>query len=448
MKKLNFFRNLVLATVTTAAVSLYGQNIITVAGNGTEGYSGDGGIAASAQLAYPYGLAISKGNVFISEFNNYTIRKIDASGNISTAAGINLPGFSGDNGLATGAELTNLYGMTSDAAGNIYVADFYNSRIRKIDTAGIITTVAGNGDATSDGDGGAATAAGLNYPCAVDIDAAGNMYIAEQFGNKIRKVDTAGIITTFAGTGAAGPTGDNGLATKAKLNQPNGVYADKAGNIYIADTGNNKIRKVDATTGIITTVVGAGVGFAGDGGQATLAKLSAPTGLVIDDAGNMFIADKNNNRIRKVDVSGIISTVAGNGTAAYGGDGAPAIDAQLNKPNAVLLDAVGNLLVADAYNHRVRKIVFNPNALDTAEVKAGKSLTKVKQNPVVGALMLQLNPAMTEAKTTVQVYNVAGQQVLNAKYNREISVAALAPGMYLARVSDGNHTETVKFIKK
>ena len=244
-----------------------------------------------------------------------------------------------------------------DGAGNLFIADYDNSRIRKVDTNGIITTVAGDGSAGCSGDGGAATNAMLAGPVGVAVDAAGNLFIADYSDQRIRKVDTNGIITTVAGNGGAGFSGDGGAATNASLYNPNGVAVDGAGNLFIADDYNQRIRKVD-TNGIITTVAGDGSEwFSGDGGAATSATLAYPTAVAVDGAGNLFIAEAGNSRIRKVNTSGIITTVAGNGSEGFSGDGGEATNAGFNYPLGVAVDGTGHLFIADAENDRIRKVV-------------------------------------------------------------------------------------------
>jgi Cep192 domain 4/NHL repeat len=336
--------------------------ISTVAGNGTAGFSGDGGPAASTELYDPFGVAIDgAGNLYIADQANQRIRKVDTSGNISTVAGNGTYGFSGDGGPATSAELFNPFGVAVDGAGNLYIADAYNQRIRKVDTSGNISTVAGNGTAGYSGDGGPATSASLLDPADVAPDGVGNLYIADSDNSRIRKMDASGNISTVAGYGAAISLGDGGPATSAGLAGPRGVAVDGAGNLYIADTSNQRIRKVDLG-GIITTVAGNGTyGFSGDGGPATSAELSSPFGVAVDSAGNLFIADLSNQRIRKVDISGNISTVAGNGTQGFSGDGGPATSASLWGPTGVAMDAAGNLYIADQSNNRIRKVDTSGN---------------------------------------------------------------------------------------
>jgi sugar lactone lactonase YvrE len=275
--------------------------ITTVAGNGTPGFSGDGGPATNARLAYPTGVAVdAAGNLYIADRLNSRVRKVSTSGTITTVAGDGSAGFSGDGGPATNAQLAGPYGVAVDAAGNLYIADFQNSRVRKVSTSGTITTVAGDGSFGFSGDGGPATNAQLAGPNGVAVDAAGNLYIADINNHRVRKVSTSGTITTVAGNGTPGFSGDGGPATNARLRPPTGVAVDAAGNLYIADIFNQRVRKV-STSGTITTVAGTGIyGFSGDGGPATNARLAYPSGVAVDAAGNLYIADQNNHRVRKV----------------------------------------------------------------------------------------------------------------------------------------------------
>jgi sugar lactone lactonase YvrE len=331
--------------------------ITTVAGNGTAGYSGDGGLATSASISYIFGVAVdSSGNIYIADYNNHRLRKVDVGGTITTMAGNGIGGYSGDNGPATSAYLYYPSGIAVDSSGNIYIADSSNNRVRKVDVGGTITTVAGNGTFGCSGDNGPATSASLNYPSGIAVDSSGNTFIADRFNSRIRKVNTAGIITTVAGYGTGGYSGDNGPATSASLNTPADVAVDLSGNIYIADSDNSRVRKVD-TTGIITTVAGNDTwGFSGDGGPATFASLRAPFGASVDSSGNIYIADMYNHCIRKVDTFGIITTVAGNGMAGYSGDNGPATSASLNNPTDVAVDSSGNIYISDQDNNRVRKV--------------------------------------------------------------------------------------------
>ncbi len=334
------------------------QVISTVVGNGTGAYGGDGGPATLAELGQPRGVVFdTHGNLFIDDDWNNRIRKVSPSGVITLVAGNGATSFGGDGGPATAAAMNGPGPCVVDALGNVYIADYYNYRIRKVNTAGIITTYAGNGGAGFTGDGGAATAAAIDFPWGVAVDAAGNLYIGAQASNRIRKVSPSGIITNFAGTGTPGFSGDGGAATAAELNIPNGLTVDGAGNVYIADVGNSRIRKV-TPAGIISTIAGNGTaGWAGDGFAATSAKINLPYSIAVDAAGNVYIADNGNNVIRKINTSGIISTYAGNGTVGFSGDGGPATAAELNYPYSVAVDSAGHVFIADSYNNRIRAVM-------------------------------------------------------------------------------------------
>ena len=345
--------------------------IVTAAGTGRGGYNGDGFLAVHKQLNYPLGVAADgQGHVYVADTHNHRVRKVNtATGEISTVAGTGQWGFSGDGGPAVNARLDRPHGVALDAAGNLYIADTWNHRIRRVDPSGRIATVAGNGAAGLWGDGGRATDAPLHAPYNVAADAAGNLYIADTFNNCVRKVDASGRITAFAGVGASGPfnggfSGDGGRAVDAELNTPAGVALDAAGNVYIADTWNHRVRKVDPSGGI-ATVAGSGAtgfgrgGYAGDDGPALSARLDAAAGVAADAAGNVYIADWNNQRIRKVDAaSGKIAAVAGSGARGYGGDGGPPLRAAMNRPQVVALDGNGNLYIADSENNRIRRVIL------------------------------------------------------------------------------------------
>jgi sugar lactone lactonase YvrE len=338
------------------------NSIQTVAGGSNSGFGGDGGPATNAWLYAPRGVAVdADGNLFIADDINERIRKVNAGGIISTLAGNGRSGYNGNGLAATNSELDLATqfpipaGIAVDADDNVFIADTFNNRVR-VETYGIVITVAGSGAYGYGGDGGAAYNAGLNEPSGVAVDADGNLYIADCYNNRIRKVDLNDNITTVAGNGTNRFSGDGGPAVNASLNFPNGVTVDASGNLFIADTENARIRKVD-TNGIITTVAGGNSsGALGDGGAATNAYLQSPAEAVADAYGNLFIADSYHHRIRKVSSNGIITTVAGNGTPGYSGDGGAATNAWLNYPSAVAVDAYGNLFIADTSNNRIREV--------------------------------------------------------------------------------------------
>jgi sugar lactone lactonase YvrE len=321
-----------------------------------------GTAAVDWQIAtVPGGISVCAANadLYITDVDNLRIRRVNAATTIiSTIAGNSTGGYSGDGGSAIGAGLMWPMGIGLDSAGNLYIADTYNHRIRKVNSStGIITTVVGNGTASYSGDGNLAAIATLRYPTAIALDSAGNLYIADSDNHRIRKVNrSTGIITTVAGNGIAGYSGDGDIATGASLSSPTGIVIDRAGNLLIADRGNNRIRKVNIATGIIVTVAGNGTaGFNGDGGMATAAKLNMPQSVAVDSADNLFIAD--NNRIRKVNAAtSIIATVAGTGAIGYSGDGGAATSASLMGPAGIAVDNSGNFYLGDTYNFRVRKV--------------------------------------------------------------------------------------------
>ena len=410
------------------------QIINTVAGNGTLGYSGDGAQATSAKVAYPYGVAVdAAGNLYCADYDNGCIRKVSTAGIITTIAGLGYNAFGGDGGAAIAAGLAHPYGVTFDIAGNMYIADWGNNRIRIVNTLGIITTIAGNGTPGYSGDGTAATTAKLYNPTGLTIDAAGNLYIADESGMRIRKVNTAGIISTFAGDSIMGNSGDGGPATAAKLNSPTGVTFDAVGNLYIADYGNCRIRKVN-TSGIITTIAGGLQGYSGDGGAATAAKLNNPASVSFDATGNLYIADRNNNRIRKISTSGIISTIAGkNYVIGFSGDGGPATAAELNGPWGVTFDATGNLYISDAANQRIRSVskaltvTVNSSTLcaGTTDTLTASGATTYSWSTSATTTSISVTPIITTTYTVTGTTTFTALNVSNASTGTAISTVAV-----------------------
>ena len=384
------------------SLSIHAQNILTVAGNGTEGYSGDGGSAVLAELHTTYGVTTdAQGNIYIADQYNNCIRKVNTAGIITTIVGTAVAGISGDGGPATAAQVYAPQAVKLDAAGNLYFADYNNHRIRKVDTNGIITTVVGTGVLGFSGDGGSALLAQLNAPEGFAIDAAGNMYIADRGNARIRKVDTNGIITTIAGNGTNGFAGDGGPAWQAVLNYPVDGHIDAQGNFIFCDAGNHRIRKI-SPDGTISTIAGNGLGgFAGDGGPAINAALNGPQGVISDTQGNLFIADTQSNRIRWVNAFGNISTLAGTGTAAYSGDGGPSMMAEFNYPRRVAMNPEGELLICDALNYRVRIIKGIPASLTELV-----SITPISIFP---------NPNRGQFTVEMELTGLVGLQVFDAR---------------------------------
>jgi sugar lactone lactonase YvrE len=318
------------------------------------------------------------GNLYIAETGNHIIHKVDSTGNITTIAGTGTQGFYGDAGPATSATLDSPQGLALDTKNNLYIADTHNHRVRKLNlTTGIITTIAGATPGFS-GDTALATSAQLNLPTALALDDANNLYFADTGNHRIRKITAAtGIITTIAGTGTQGFSGDAGPAIAATIDSPTGLALDTANNLYLADTHNHRLRKITAATGIISTVAGTGTqGFSGDATASTSATLSLPHGITIDSAGNLYLADTQNHRIRRIDATtGIITTVAGDGTQAFAGDGGPAIAASLDNPRAAALSPSTLLTLADTGNQRVRQLEAAPGPATNIHTIAGLGLT-------------------------------------------------------------------------
>ena len=342
---------------TIRAIISDSLNIYTYAGTGVQGATGNNGAATAAKISHPSSVASDcSGNTYIADYDNGVVRKVDARGVITIFAGNGTIGYSGDNGPATAAELSTPTGVAIDNNGNVYISDYNNMVVRMVSTTGIITTFAGNGGHGYSGDNGPATAAELNYPVGLAVDNANNVYITDYLNSAIRKVSTSGIITTVAGNGTTGYNGDGGYAFNATLNYPRGVAVDNSGNLFIADYGNNVIRKVSAS-GIISTFAGVGIaGYSGDGGIAILAKMNNPWGIAVDGYNNVYCSELHNNIIRKIDSTGMISTIGGSncGCEGYSGDGHEAILGRLDQPMGISINCSGNLFIADNANYAVR----------------------------------------------------------------------------------------------
>jgi hypothetical protein len=333
--------------------------------------------ATTVPLLLPSAIVFdSAGNLYIAETANHVIRKVDTNGNITTIAGTGTQGFSSVSGPASAAQLDSPQGLALDTTNNLYIADTHNHVIRKLSlTTGILTTIAGTGSPGLSGDNGPATSARLDLPTALALDAQNNLYLADTRNNRIRRIDvTTGVITTIAGNGTQGFFGDNGRATAAAIDSPTGLTLDAANNLYLADTHNHRVRRIDATTGLITTIAGTGTqGYSGDNAHAVTAALALPHGLTLDAIGNTYFADTENHRIRRIDATtGVITTVAGNGTQGFSGDNGPATAAALDGPRDATFSPTALLTLADTGNQRIRQLEAQSASLQTT---AGLGLT-------------------------------------------------------------------------
>ena len=455
---MNFnFKYLILTLIVTIIgwENLNAQIITTIAGDGGGGICFDGSQATASPIKQVNSIIKDRnGNMLITSFNisdsvsGSRIKKISSSGIISTFAGKDTLGFSGDGGPATNAKLYAPSGLIIDKKGNVYISDFaVNLRVRKVDTTGIITTFAGNGYSTSSGDGGPATSAGIGKGSGICIDSIGNIYIAA--GRKIRKIDTFGIISTFAGDGTGVYSGDGGPATAAGIGCFGQITFDRHGNMLITDD-NNRIRKIDHA-GIISTIAGTGVaGFSGDGGPATAAQLYGPAGVYADNCDNIYISDGGNNRIRMVNGVGIIKTIAGTGVMGYGGDNGPATAAKFKIPTGLYLDNSGSIYIADASNFRVRYIHMDSckNSTEVAEAEVEAGVMSVYPNPCNGSFIVKVASGINEPVSVV-VTNIMGQKV--GEYvgvsNMEVAMDLQVPaGVYFIQASMGKERYVGKVV--
>jgi trimeric autotransporter adhesin len=422
--------------------------ISTVAGNGGAGISGDGGPASSASIGANGGIAFDHfGNYYFAA--GFQVRKVSNAGIITTVAGTGSAGYSGDGGPATNAKLNGPVFIAFDAANNLYISEVQNNTVRKVNAiSGIISTFVGTGTAGYSGDGGPATAAKVNAVYGICFDAGDNFYLADYLNYRIRKVNTSGIITTYAGNGTGGYSGDGGAATDAEMFHVYGICSDVFGNIYTSDGA--RVRKVNSATGIISTVAGRGLSTTGgDGGPATAAGIN-PQSLFVTQLGDIYICEMGNNDVRKVNAFGVISKVAGNGSLGYSGDGGDATLATLSVPRGITVDSCGNLLICDNSNDRIRKVTYNPppcSHLGIAEIN-NENFPEFFPNPVHNELIItsQANDK------TLKIYNPIGKLVLQRELQKPketVSIAQLPNGLYLVKLTDadGNST-TTRIIKQ
>ncbi len=447
--KYKFILSVFASVVFSVSAMAQGQKIMTLAGTGITGFSGDGYSASGANFNGPTEVVLDNAmNLYILDYNNYRIRKVNTAGIVTTVAGNGIPGNTGNCTLGTTAEIAAI-SIAVDRRNNLYFTDQSNAIIRKVNALGIISHVAGTGAMGYFGDGVSATLAKFKQPQGIAVDDTGNIFIADAGNHVIRRIDTFGKITTIAGTpGSAGYFGDGGLAIYAQLDSPWAVKVDHRGNIYINDFKNNVIRKID-TAHVITTFAGTvGVyGNSGDLGLASLASLNMPRGLGIDTFNNLYIADALNNVIRKVDTFGIISTVAGNGWFGFGGDYGYALGANFKNPYGVAVDVYGSIYIADANNQRVRK-TFSTDGVERIAVSNGVA---AYPNPFSGQVVV----TGVEKTDKVEMYDVLGRLVngtweAGADNRRSFTTSGISSGIYLLKVSGefGGLKATLKIVKE
>jgi hypothetical protein len=419
------------------------QNIYTYVGTGIYGNTGDGGSAILADIGCPRGITFDRyGNLYIA-IGGSMIRKVNTSGIISTIAGSLVSGYSGDGGPAISAQLDNPFGIAVDTSGNIYFTENFGYRIRKINSAGIISTIAGNGIAGYSGDGGLATAALINNPRGIGLDDSGNVYFTD-FGNHlIRKISKLGIITTIAGIGSPGYTGDGGQAVLAKLNGPNGLFIDKLNNIYFTDSYNYRVRKIN-TSGIINSIAGNGLnGYSGNGVPANSSSLSGPIAVTVDSIGMVYVSEQLSPRIRMIDNSGLINTIGGTGIPGNSGDGGLATLAQFSYPYG-LAEYGGNIYFGDCANHKVRVICGNNCVMAIDEFENGK-ITEFYPNPTSDFVTIKSINIMRKIVLTT----ITGQLLLSETANDDNHVLQLqnyADGIYFLKVFYDNGMSVTKKI--
>jgi sugar lactone lactonase YvrE len=459
-KFVTMVRLLIILLFTCTSVSVRGQGhiITTIAGKAgvPASYYGDSIPATNARFYGPCAVCYdNNGNLLVCDAFNSRIRRISlGTGLITTIAGTNTAGFSGDGGLASSAELALPETVRTDSVGSIYITDGQNNRIRKIDAiTGIITTIAGNGSTGNSGDGGPATNAQMDGPVGLCLDKNGNIYFTDYFNNRVRKIDAStGVISAFAGTGAIGYSGDNGLAINARFSSPVQVFGDAANNIFICDQFNHVVRKVDAITGIITTTAGAGVpGYSGDSGLAIHAKLNEPAGGLVDKNNDIYIAEFQNGVIRKIDhATGIITTVAGNGTWGWAGDGGPPTDAKLSCTDLVI-DSFGQMIIADYGTNTIRK-VYDPKLAVSQQTALPEKIIvypNPAQNELTIAYSFSHNMDAVFHMTDITGRVVATRNLSSREHEATINIRSLSPGLYLYKVMrDGRHITSGNIIKE
>jgi len=433
------------ATLLFAAIPSDAQSIKTVAGSDSAGYTGDGNAATIARLSYPAAVRCDRqGNMYIADQRNHVVRKVSPQGTISTVAGTGVVGYTQQGVPATAALLSRPSDITFDAEGNMYIADAGNNIICKVTPKGILTVNAGIGSDGHTGDGGPATAAQIHNPIGLVFDKKGNLYFSADGNYVIREIDTAGNISSFAGTGMSGNSGDSGPAAAATIGLTGYLAIGPYGELYIPDYANNVVRKVD-TLGKISTIAGNGsMGNCGDGGPATAACINSPYAVIIDSARSLYISEAFGYVIRKVDSFGNISTIAGTGMNGFSGDGNPATAAQFDANlNCSAMDAAGNLFIADPNNNRIRRITYNSTGIN--EVNRASPNVAIYPNPAQNELFVKAD----ETITNIDMMDIEGKrysiQWIALNKSRSGNISSLPAGMYLVRV---NGVYAGRFVKE
>ena len=452
------FKYLPISTLLLVSFFLFAeanaQVVSAFAGTGSAGYTGDGGPAVSAECSAPAGVAVYGGVLYFCDLGNNVIRKIDASGVITTIAGspAGTTGYTGDGGPATAALVNNPSSIAVDDTGNIYFTDDANNVVREITTAGLIYTVAGNYayGAGYSGDGGPATDGQLNRPTGIAIDKLGNIYIADTYNHVVREVRiSANKIITIAGIGGVPGNGASGYpAVITSLDFPKGVAVDTGLNVFVLDQGNDLIRRVEYTTSNMYNYAGNdSIGYSGDGGYGTSAKLNVPTGIALDAGSNLYIADYNNHVIRKEKPDGQISTYAGTGSSGNSGNGGPATSATFSGPYGIAIDNTGSVYLSDELNNNIRKIGFTTG---TAIVSPAGGTLQVFPNPTTGACTINL--PFTAASTSIYVTDLLGKSITipgaqaTGDQQLKLDLTMIPSGCYLLRAANGSESYHTKVV--
>ncbi len=427
--KINSRKNIFILLFFFFFLGANAQTVSTLAGSGTNGFAN--GTGTTAQFSYPYGVALdAAGNIYVADRSNNRIRKITTNGVVTTLAGSGIAGFA--NGTGTAAQFNLPIGVATDALGNVYVTDMANNRIRKITATGVVTTLAGSSIAGS-ADGTGASAQFAN-PGGIAVDVAGTVYVADSSTNRIRKITAAGVVSTLAGST---PGYADGTGTSAQFLYPCGVALDAVGNIFIEDSGNNRIRKITAA-GVVSTLAGSTSGYSD--GTGTAAQFYVPCGVAADAAGNVYVAENGNNRVRKITAAGVVTTLAGSGAQGFtDGEGTAA---QFYWPYGVTIDAVGNIFIGDSGNHRIRKI---SGVLGTASYSHNQ--ISVYPIPTTSIINIDLED-ITVTKTIIFDLNGRVVQSENIVDNRSnLNINHLANGIYLMQIITDKGMITKKIVK-